>query len=37
MDGFLAATAVVHQMTLVSCNEMDFAAAGIKTFNPWSE
>lgn len=37
MDGFLAATAVVHQMTLVTRNEMDFAAAGIKTCNPWSE
>jgi predicted nucleic acid-binding protein len=37
MDGFLAATAAVHQMTLVTRNEMDFAAAAIKTFNPWSE
>jgi len=37
MDGFLAATAAVHQMTLVTRNEMDFAGAGIKTFNPWSE
>jgi predicted nucleic acid-binding protein len=37
MDGFLAATAAVHQMTLVTRNEMDFAATGIKTFNPWSE
>jgi toxin FitB len=37
MDGFLAATAVVHQMMLVTRNEMDFSAAGIKTINPWSE
>jgi toxin FitB len=37
MDGFLAATATVHQMTLVTRNETDFAAAAIKTFNPWSE
>jgi len=37
MDGFLAATAAAHQMTLVTRNEMDFAGAGIKTFNPWSE
>jgi predicted nucleic acid-binding protein len=37
MDGFLAATAAAHQMTLVTRNEMDFAAAGIKTLNPWSE
>ena len=36
MDGFLAATAAAHQMTLVTRNEMDFASAGIKTFNPWS-
>ena len=35
MDGFLAATAAAHQMTLVTRNEMDFAGAGIKTFNPW--
>jgi toxin FitB len=37
MDGFLAATATVHQMTLVTRNEMDFGAVAIKTFNPWSE
>jgi predicted nucleic acid-binding protein len=37
MDGFLAATAAVHQMTLVTRNEVDFTAAGIKTFNPWCE
>ncbi|MGB2622010.1 MAG: type II toxin-antitoxin system VapC family toxin [Candidatus Acidiferrum sp.] len=37
MDGFLAATAVVHQMMLVTRNEMDFSAAGINTINPWSE
>ncbi len=37
MDGFLAATAAAHQLTLVTRNEIDFAAAGIKTFNPWSE
>jgi toxin FitB len=36
MDGFLAATASVHQMTVVTRNETDFAAAAIKTFNPWS-
>jgi hypothetical protein len=37
MDGFFAATSAVHQMTLVTRNEMDFAGAAIKTFNPWSE
>jgi toxin FitB len=36
MDGFLAATASVHQMMVVTRNETDFAAAAIKTFNPWS-
>jgi predicted nucleic acid-binding protein len=36
MDGFLAATAVVYQMTLVTRNEMDFAVTTIKTFNPWT-
>jgi predicted nucleic acid-binding protein len=37
MDGFLAATAAAHQMTLVTRNEMDFAGAEIKTLNPWNE
>jgi len=37
MDGFSAATTSVHQMTLVTRNEMDFAAADNRTFNPWSE
>jgi predicted nucleic acid-binding protein len=37
MDGFLAATAAAHKMALVTRNEADFAGAGIKTFNPWSE
>jgi len=37
MDGFSAATASVHQKTLVTRNEMDFAAADTRTFNPWSE
>jgi toxin FitB len=37
MDGFLAATALVHQMSMVTRNEADFSAIAIKTFNPWSE
>ena len=37
MDGFLAATAAAHQMTLVTRNEMDFSGSEIKTFNPCSE
>ena len=36
MDGFLAATADVHEITLVTRNEVDFGAAGVMTFNPWS-
>jgi predicted nucleic acid-binding protein len=37
MDGFLAATATVHQMSMVTRNEADFAAIAIKTCNPWRE
>jgi predicted nucleic acid-binding protein len=37
MDGFLAATASVHQLTLVTRHEPDFAAAATKTSNPWRE
>jgi predicted nucleic acid-binding protein len=32
-----ATAAAVHQMTLITRNEMDFAAAAIKTFHPWSQ
>ena len=36
MDGFLAATALVHQMTLVTRNQTDFTATAVKMLNPWS-
>jgi toxin FitB len=35
MDGFLAATALVHGMSMVTRHESDFEVAGIRTFNPW--
>lgn len=34
-DGLIAATAVFHNLTLVSRNESDFKATGVKTLNPW--
>ena len=35
MDAFFAATALVHDLTLVTRNDADFSAAGIEVFNPW--
>jgi predicted nucleic acid-binding protein len=35
MDGFIAATAQVHHMTLVTRNAKDFAATGVDVLNPW--
>jgi hypothetical protein len=35
MDGFLAATAAIHDLTLVTRDVADFRGAGIATFNPW--
>lgn len=37
MDAFLAATAEQHQLTLVTRNLSDFAATGVRLFNPWAE
>jgi predicted nucleic acid-binding protein len=34
-DGLLAATALVHGMTVVTRNVADFAAAGVAVRNPW--
>ncbi|MBV8099701.1 MAG: type II toxin-antitoxin system VapC family toxin [Verrucomicrobia bacterium] len=34
-DGLIAATALFHHLTLVSRNENDFKATGVKTLNPW--
>lgn len=35
-DGLIAATALVHGMTVVTRNVTDFEPAGVQTFNPWS-
>jgi hypothetical protein len=34
-DAFIAATALVHGMTVVSRNVADFAPTGVATLNPW--
>ncbi|MGO9486358.1 MAG: type II toxin-antitoxin system VapC family toxin [Rhodomicrobium sp.] len=36
MDGFIAATAAEHNLTLVTRNGADFANAKISLLNPWS-
>ena len=34
-DGLIAATALVHDLTLVTRNVGDFADTGVRLFNPW--
>ena len=34
-DAFIAATALVHGLTVVTRNVADFAATGVVTLNPW--
>lgn len=34
-DAMIAATALVHDLTVVTRNVVDFAATGAKVFNPW--
>ena len=34
-DSFIAATALVHGMTLITRNVADFAATGVALLNPW--
>jgi|SRR5580658_873515 predicted nucleic acid-binding protein len=35
-DALIAATALVHGMTVVTRNVNDFAATGVKLLNPWA-
>ncbi|GMA14821.1 type II toxin-antitoxin system VapC family toxin [Deinococcus metallilatus] len=35
MDSLLAATALHHGLTLVTCNTADFEALGVPLLNPW--
>jgi predicted nucleic acid-binding protein len=34
-DGFIAATALVHRMTVVTRNTADFQRTGVRLHNPW--
>ena len=34
-DALIAATALVHDLTVVTRNDADFAPSGVKVFNPW--
>lgn len=34
-DALIAATALVHGMTVVTRNALDFEATGVAVFNPW--
>lgn len=36
MDGFLAATALVSGLVVVTRNTKDFAPVGVPVFNPWT-
>jgi predicted nucleic acid-binding protein len=36
MDGFFAATALAHDLTLVTRNTKDFAPFGVPLLNPWA-
>jgi toxin FitB len=37
IDGLLAATALQHNLTLVTRNTRDMARTGVGLFNPWSD
>jgi predicted nucleic acid-binding protein len=36
-DAFIAATALVHGMTVVTRNVTDFVSTGVATLNPWEK
>jgi toxin FitB len=36
-DALIAATALVHSMTVVTRNVVDFAATGVALINPWTK
>lgn len=36
-DAMIAATALVHGLTVVTRNVMDFAPMGVQIFNPWTD
>jgi predicted nucleic acid-binding protein len=36
-DSQIAATALVHNLTIVTRNESDFILAGVRIFNPWKK
>lgn len=36
-DGLIAATAVVHDLTLWTRNTADFDGTGVRLFNPWED
>ncbi|MBS0613495.1 MAG: type II toxin-antitoxin system VapC family toxin [Proteobacteria bacterium] len=36
-DGLIAATALVHGMTLVTRNTVDFETTGVSLLNPWND
>ncbi len=37
IDGLIAATALEHDLTLVTRNVKDFAGTGVPIFNPWED
>ncbi len=36
-DGLIAATALEHDLTVVTRNQRDFTELGIAVFNPWPD
>ena len=36
-DGLIAATALEHNLVVVTCNLADFKATGVRLLNPWQQ